>query len=95
MLRIVLKKIILLLLFIVLVSCKTTTEPVKNNTKWENITYNLSGEKIINVKVHTNKLYASTYNNIYWLDKNNWEIIASSDSEWISDFEFRNDSLFF
>ncbi len=89
-----LKRIILLLFVSTLISCETINPPVVHGDEWENITYNLTGEKIITFKIHRTDLYASTYHAIYSLHDKNWKEIATIAADSFLDFEFRNDTLF-
>ncbi|PID59681.1 MAG: hypothetical protein CR986_05275 [Ignavibacteriae bacterium] len=88
-------KIFLIALIILCASyCKSPNEPIKEKNKWEDITFDLAGKKLKNIKQHKDKLYLSTLHEIYQLTENDWKLIIDAKSYYIADFEFNNDTLF-
>ncbi len=84
---------LLILLFSVL-GCKSPNEPIDIKKEWENITYNIQGEKLRDIKEHNKALYLSTYNSIYTIENNIWKEYINVSPQFIADFEFKSDTLF-
>lgn len=85
---------ILLIFAISIQKCQSPNNPIVNHNKWENITLNLNGEKLKDIKSHNNDLFLSTLQKIYRLENNNWIEYANLSPDYIADFEFKEDTLY-
>ncbi|HLP17055.1 MAG TPA: hypothetical protein VK470_12400 [Bacteroidota bacterium] len=92
--KLILGNVIFLISSFYILGCKSPNEAINNTRKWEDVTFNLTGEKLRDIKLHNNVLYLSTYTSIYKYENNNWKEYINVSPYAVADFEFKSDTLF-